>query len=215
MGSGMTNLGNAYPAPRPPLTKFVPVLFLFFGGYFCFHYPYFTFIYQYALFVLLLNLVTLLYDKNLLTAARLFTFQSRMREAGALAVVFGALVGVLFLISSLKKTPLMYGFYRASSPLSGGELMLVLLLVVIPFEEVFFRGYLQYHLSHLVGGKAGFACSSLLFGLFFVMAGGKWTFAVFLVAGFYFGYLYMRTSSVVFVAALRSFLVLLSGLLTF
>jgi len=211
----MTNLGNAYPAPRPPLAKFIPVLFLFAGGYFSFHHVYFSFIYQYALFVMLLILVTLFYDKNLLTSARLFVFASKRRELGFLAGGFAGLVIVLYLLARLKKVPLMYGFYRASSPLSGGEMLLVLLLIVIPFEEVFFRGYLQYHLSHLVGGKAGFACSSLLFGLFFVMAGGKWTFAVFLVAGFYFGYLYMRTSSVVFVAALRSFLVLLSGLLTF
>lgn len=211
----MTNLGNAYPAPRPPLSKFVPVLFLFLGGYFSFHHAYFSFIYQYALFILLLTLVTLFYDKNLLTAGRLFTLPVRMRETGVLAAVFGALVAALFFLAMLKKEPLMYGFYRASSPLSGGELMLVLLLVVIPFEEVFFRGYLQYHLSHLLGRTAGFVCASLLFGLFFVMAGGKWTLVVFLLAGFYFGYLYLRTSSVVLVAALRSLLVLLSGLFTF
>ncbi|RPI96342.1 MAG: CPBP family intramembrane metalloprotease [Spirochaetales bacterium] len=211
----MTNLGNAYPVPRPPLVKFVPVLFLFLGGYFCFHLAYFTFIYRYALFILLLTLVTLLYDKNLLTAARLFTLPSRRREMGLFAAACGVLVALLFLFSKLIKAPLMSGFYRASSPLSGGELMLVLLLVVIPFEEVFFRGYLQYHLSNLMGKKAGFICASLLFGLFFLMAGEKWTFVAFLAAGFYFGYLYLRTSSVVLVAALRSFLVLLSGLLTF
>ncbi|HSV97379.1 MAG TPA: type II CAAX endopeptidase family protein [Spirochaetota bacterium] len=211
----MTNLGNAYPTPRPPLVKFVPVLFFFLGGYFCFHHAYFTFIYQYALFILLLTLVTLLYDRNLLTAPRLFALPSRRREMGVLAAAFGVLVGVQFLLSKFIKAPLIYGFYGASSTLSGGEIMLVLLLVVIPFEEVFFRGYLQYHLSHMMGRKAGFVCSSLLFGLFFAMAGGKWTFAAFLLTGFFFGYLYLRTSSVVLVAALRSFLVLLSGLLTF
>jgi len=211
----MTNLGNAYPAPRPPLAKFIPVLFLFAGGYFSFHHVYFSFIYQYALFVMLLILVTLFYDKNLLTSARLFVFASKRRELGFLAGGFAGLVIVLYLLARLKKVPLMYGFYRASSPLSGGEMLLVLLLIVIPFEEVFFRGYLQYHLAHLMGRAAGYIGASLIFALFFVVSGGWWTFAVFLATGVYFGYAYLRTSSVVLVAALRCVLVLLAGLFTF
>jgi len=211
----MTNLGNAYPAPRPPLAKFIPVIFLFAGGYFSFHHACFSFIYQYALFVALLILLTLFFDRNLLTSARLFVFTLKRRELGFLAGGFAVLVIVLFLLARLKKTPLVYGFYRASSPLSGGELILVLLLVVIPFEEVFFRGYLQYHLGHLMGRAAGYIVASLIFALFFVLAGGWWTFAVFLATGVYLGYVYLRTSSVLLAAALRCVLVLLAGVLTF
>lgn len=211
----MTNMGNAYPAPRPPLAKFIPVLFLFAGGYFSFHHAYFSFIYQYALFVTLLILLTLFYDKNLLTSARLFVFTSKRRDLGFMAGGFAGLVVVLFLLARLKKVPLVYGFYRASSPLSGGELLLVLILIVIPFEEVFFRGYLQYHLGHLMGRAAGYVGASLIFALSFVSAGGWWTFAVFLATGMYLGYVYLRTSSVVLVAALRCMLALLAGVLTF
>ncbi|HNU91547.1 MAG TPA: CPBP family intramembrane metalloprotease [Spirochaetota bacterium] len=211
----MRNLGNVYPAPRPPLGKFIPVLFLFAGGYYSLHHAYFSFIYQYALFMVLLTLVTLFFDKNLLASARLFVIPAKRREMGVLAGFFAALVAALFLLARVKKGALLYGFYRASTPLSGGEPIVVLLLIVIPFEEVFFRGFLQYHLAHLMGRTMGFVCASLIFALFFGMAGGWWTFAVFFIAGLYFGYVYLRTASVVLAAVLRSVLVALAGLLTF
>lgn len=206
----MVKLDNPYPAPKPPLIIFTPVILLYVAGYLCFRYALFAFPYQYALTVLALILVAFLFDRDLLTSERIFNIRYGFPKKRIIVLgVAGALMLLLWLSSAfLFKRPVLYDFYCGLKPLSTMEFGLLLVFVVAPFEEVFFRAYLQKHLGDLLGKAGGYAAASLLYGLFFLLCGGAAVALYLFITGLFFGFLYMRSSSVPINIVLRSALMI-------
>ncbi len=206
----MVKLDNPYPVPKPPLIIFIPVILLYLAGYLCFRYSLFAFPYQYALTVLTLILVSFLFDRDLLTSERIFNFKYSFHKKKIIVLGSAGVLILLLWVSSgfLFKRPVLYDFYCGTTPLSAVELGLLLVFVVGPFEEIFFRAYLQKHMGDLLGKAGGYAAASLLYGLFFLLYGGTAVALYFFVTGLFFGFLYMMSSSVPINIVLRSALMI-------
>ncbi len=202
----MVRLDNPYPPPRPALVSFIPAVLLYIAGYLCFRYTVFALPYQYALTILVLILFAFLFDRDLLTSQRLFNVKYSFPKKRTIVLgAWGALTAVLWLASGfLFKRPVLSDFYGGSQTLPAVELGLILVCIVAPFEEIFFRAYLQHQLSDLLGRVGGYAAVSLLYGLFFLLCGGATVALYLFVTGLFFGFLYMGSSSAPINIALRS-----------
>lgn len=209
-GSFMVNLENTYPSPRPPLAKFTPLAIAYIAGYFCFRYEMFTFIYQYSLCIMVPALISYLYDRNLLTRKRIFEFKVPTKKRLILPASIAGFIFLMVLISKIiLHKELLYQFYSAGSSIQPLELSILLLIIIAPFEEIFFRGYLQHNLQNLAGNTFGPIIASLLYAVFFAFTNSGWLFIVFLLKGLCLCYLYVKCNSVFINGLIHAFFMLL------
>jgi len=89
-----------------------------------------------------------------------------------------------------------YGFKAGVSPL---RVIFLMGLVIGPGEELFWRGYLQRRFQGLWGGIPGFAAATALYALVHAGSGNPMLVLAAAVCGLFWGYLYLRTKSVLLV----------------
>lgn len=200
----MVSLNNPYPPIRPRPAAFIPMGLLFMLGYGVFTYNVFSFLYRYALMVALLVVAASMFDRELLSKARLATLPGRNVKWGVCLGLLAVTVALLFASAKLQSRPaLVLDFYRSGPIVSRAEPLVVVLLLIVPFEEIFFRAYGQLNLMNLLGRSPGLILASALYGLFFLLGGG-WVLAMkFTLLNLYFGYIYYRTGALPVVIAFR------------
>lgn len=89
-----------------------------------------------------------------------------------------------------------YGFKTGASPL---RVIFLMALVIGPGEELFWRGYLQRNFQDRCGGFGGFLLATALYTLVHVGSGNPMLVLAAAVCGLFWGYLYLRTKSVLLV----------------
>jgi len=206
----MVNLNNPYPPVRPRPAAFVPLLLLFALGYPVFHCAVFSFLYRYTLAMALLVFTASLFDRELLSKKRLLSLPGRKNGWAALLGTAAALTALLYGSTKLSSgATLVLDFYRPGPVISGAEQMALVLILIVPLEEVFFRAYGQLNFMNLLGRNAGLVLSSALYGLFFFFGGG-WVLALkFTALNLCLGLVYARTGSLSAAIAFRMALGLL------
>ncbi|MDT8393630.1 MAG: type II CAAX endopeptidase family protein [Bacteroidales bacterium] len=85
-----------------------------------------------------------------------------------------------------------YAFKQEASPL---RIALLMLLVIGPGEELFWRGYLQRRLGMKYGPMAGFVIASLLYTIVHIATGNSVLVLAAFVCGVFWGWLYMKYRS--------------------
>ncbi len=90
-----------------------------------------------------------------------------------------------------------YGFKASASTF---RVALLLALVIGPGEELFWRGYLQRHWQERLGSLRGFLGVSAFYALVHAASGNAMLILAAGVCGLFWGFLYMRTRSVLLVA---------------
>ncbi|MCK5077687.1 MAG: CPBP family intramembrane metalloprotease, partial [Calditrichia bacterium] len=86
-----------------------------------------------------------------------------------------------------------YSFKGTASPL---RIALLMLLIIGPGEELFWRAFVQRRLQTDFGKWKGFIIASLIYTLVHVASGNMMLVLAAGVCGFFWGYLYYRTNSV-------------------
>lgn len=115
----------------------------------------------------------------------------------ALAIVIAAALWVAFWVGD-KLSSMLFSFsrpevdaiYGLKSTVSPWVIGAVLLLIIGPAEEVFWRGYLQHHLTLRYGANIGFLLTTLCYTLVHIWAFNVMLLLSALVAGFAWGLLY-------------------------
>jgi membrane protease YdiL (CAAX protease family) len=87
-----------------------------------------------------------------------------------------------------------YAFKQEASP---WRIALLMLLIIGPGEELFWRGYLQRQLGYRMGDKAGFILATLLYTVVHLATGNTVLVLAALICGLFWGWLYMRYKSMV------------------
>jgi membrane protease YdiL (CAAX protease family) len=87
-----------------------------------------------------------------------------------------------------------YAFKQEAAPLRIGLLML---LVIGPGEELFWRGYLQRRLGQKIGKRGGFFLATALYTAIHLATGNMVLVLAALVCGLFWGWLYMRYKSMI------------------
>ena len=173
----------------------IPVLFLF--GYLAQQYSGFTYVYQYAISVVMTILISLLFDKDIVSISRIASRSGHPVERISVFLFPVVIVlSIYFIITYAFRTSLLYPAFSSHGRISGYELFPLMFLIVVPMTEIFFRGFLQRNLSGLMGDKAGFILSALVFAFFAWFSGSKLLIAVYFILGLYLGYLYYKYQSV-------------------
>ena len=83
---------------------------------------------------------------------------------------------------------------------SQGNLLwigLLLLFIIGPGEEIFWRGFIQTNFSQRLGGNKGYIISALIYGGVHIITGNFMLVIAALVCGFYWGWLYKKEKSLV------------------
>ena len=87
-----------------------------------------------------------------------------------------------------------YAFKQEASP---WRIALLMLLVIGPGEELFWRGYLQRQLGYRMGDKAGFVMATILYTVVHIATGNMVLVLAALICGLFWGWLYMRYKSMI------------------
>jgi membrane protease YdiL (CAAX protease family) len=89
-----------------------------------------------------------------------------------------------------------YGFKAGVSPL---RVIFLMSLVIGPGEELFWRGYLQRNFQDRWGGWKGFLAATAVYALVHAGSGNPMLVLAAAVCGLFWGYLYLRTKSILLV----------------
>ena len=92
---------------------------------------------------------------------------------------------------------LIYGFKEGASSL---RIALLMVFLIGPGEELFWRGYLQRSFQSRFGGTVGWLLTGTLYALVHAGSGNLMLVLAAAVCGFFWGYLYFRLRSVFLVA---------------
>jgi len=85
-----------------------------------------------------------------------------------------------------------YGFKGSAAPI---RIVLLMLLIIGPGEEIFWRGVLQRNLEKRMGKWSGFLIGTLIYTGVHVFTGNIMLIVAALVAGLFWGYMFMRYKS--------------------
>ncbi len=155
--------------------------------------------------IVILLILTAAIDRRQLAA---FAADIIDRPAGKISMGFLAAVGLyaVFFAGNLLARKILpfagagisqvYGFKTGASPL---RVIFFIALVIGPGEELFWRGYLQRNFQDRFGGFAGFLLATGLYALVHVASGNPMLVLAAAVCGLFWGYLYLRTKSVLLV----------------
>lgn len=87
--------------------------------------------------------------------------------------------------------------YSSKSESSLYLIGFLLLFIIGPCEEIYWRGFIQEHLSIKFGENKGYIISSLLYALVHVITGNFMLIIAALVCGLYWGWIYKKEKSLV------------------
>ncbi|MFC2107465.1 lysostaphin resistance A-like protein [Bacteroidota bacterium] len=85
-----------------------------------------------------------------------------------------------------------YGFKGSAAPI---RIVLLMLVIIGPGEEIFWRGVLQRNLEKRMGKWAGFIIGTIIYTGVHVFTGNVMLIVAALVAGLFWGYMFMRYKS--------------------
>lgn len=188
---------NQYAFNKPPARIFLSIPVLFLIGYLALRYSGFPYVYQYAISVVLTIGISLLFDKDIISINRIVSRSGHPVERLSVFLFPVVMVlGIYFIITYAFHTSLLYPAFSGHGRVSSLELFPLMIIIVVPMSEIFFRGFLQRNLSGLIGEKAGYIISALVFAFFAYYSGSKLIIAVYFFLGLYLGYLYYKYHSV-------------------
>ncbi len=151
-----------------------------------------------SLSILALVLFALLAKRDLLSLGRL---EPRHLAVG---VATFALLYLVFFLGNIvsgwilpfkdSQISMVYGNKAQASPLVIG---LLLLLVIGPGEELFWRGFVQTRFAQKFGPNRGYVLAAAVYGGVHLITGNFMLVLAALVCGFYWGYLYKRGGSLI------------------
>lgn len=88
------------------------------------------------------------------------------------------------------------GIYEFKGEASPFRILILMLLVIGPGEEIFWRGILQHRLMERLGPAVGFIVSTLLYTSVHILTGNFMLIMAALTAGIFWGWMYMRYRSI-------------------
>ena len=86
--------------------------------------------------------------------------------------------------------------YHFKGNASALRILILMMLVIGPGEELFWRGVLQHHLMEKFGPYPGYLLATLLYALVHVLTGNFMLIMAALVAGIFWGWMYLRFRSI-------------------
>ena len=205
----MVKLENPYKS-LSVLKLMIHVCILFLLGYLCFTLHIFSFLYQYAIAMMILILIASLLDRDLVSIGRILKVDFiALRWIPLIA----SAVAVFFILYLIIRTPeeitLIGDTFMRGGDISTTEYGIFMIFVLPIVEEVFFRGYLQYNLMHRIGTRAAYIVASFIYAIFFIFTKNIWILAIFLILGFYMGYIFLKNKSTLINIAIHSLFMLL------
>jgi uncharacterized protein len=156
------------------------------------------------------NLAVLLALTSALDRRQLILFAQDILERPAAKIGLGALAAAalyaVFFVGNIAARRILpfagsgiaqvYGFKTGVSPL---RVIFLMALVIGPGEELFWRGYLQRNFQELWGGWQGFLAATAVYALVHAGSGNPMLVLAAAVCGLFWGYLYLRTKSILLV----------------
>jgi membrane protease YdiL (CAAX protease family) len=86
--------------------------------------------------------------------------------------------------------------YSLKTSVSSVRIAILMVLIIGPGEELFWRGFLQRQLHHRFSAFKGFLITNLLYTMVHIPSGNPMLILAAMVCGFFWGWLYMRHQSV-------------------
>jgi CAAX protease family protein len=159
-----------------------------------------------SLDITLLCGLALALDRSLIAAVRDDARSGGAQKAALGLIAAAALYGVFLLgrVASTRLLPFAADDIRAVYVLKAGasplRIALLLAFMIGPGEELFWRGTLQRIWATRFGHIRGYLLATLLYALVHLATGNIMLIAAAAVGGLFWGYLYLRTSSVLLTA---------------
>lgn len=192
----MVKLDNPYALHRPSWKVFIPMLLLYPLLKWVIHYSYFSFLYQYSIALLILIIIAQYVDERLFTKDRIFSFDFPFeKKIFYLFVMIIVLIPIRNIAVQFTAIPQMLNFYQSTT--KSLESMLIMVAVIAPCEELFFRGFAQYNLSFFFGKYGGIVIAALLYSITGIAAHSLYLAVLFFIIGIVIGLIYSRVKSLV------------------
>ena len=192
----MVKLDNPYARYRPSWKIFIPMLLLYPLLKWVIHYSYFSFLYQYSIALLILIIIAQYVDESLFTKDRIFSFDFPFeKKLFYLFVMIVVLIPIRNIAVQFTTTPQLLNFYQGN--IKSLESMLIMVAIIAPCEELFFRGFAQYNLSFLFGKYGGIVIAALLYSIIGITAHSLYLAVLFFIIGIVIGLIYSRVKSLI------------------
>jgi membrane protease YdiL (CAAX protease family) len=192
----MVKLDNPYAMYRPSWKVFIPMLLLYPLLKWVIHYSYFSFLYQYSIAILILIIIAQYIDERLFTKDRIFSFDFPFeKKIFYLFVMIVVLIPIRNIAVQFTTTPQLLNFYQGN--IKSLESMLIMVAIIAPCEELFFRGFAQYNLSFLFGKYGGIVIAALLYSIIGITAHSLYLAVLFFIIGIVIGLIYSRVKSLI------------------
>lgn len=190
----MVKLDNPYAKYRPSWKVFIPMLLLYPLLKLVIHYSYFSFLYQYSIALLILTIIAQYVDESLFTKDRIFSFDIPFeKKIFYLFVMIVVLIPIRNIAVQFTTTTQLLNFYQGNIKLL--ESMLIMVVIIAPCEELFFRGFAQYNLSFFFGKYGGIVIAALLYSITGIAAQSMYLAVLFFSIGIIIGLIYSRVKS--------------------
>lgn len=192
----MVKLDNPYAKHRPSWKVCIPMLLLYPLLKWVIHYSYFSFLYQYSIALLILIIIAQYLDERLFTKDRIFSFDFPFeRKIFYLFVMIIVLIPIRNIAVQFTPTPQLLNFYQGN--IKTLESVLIMVAIIAPCEELFFRGFAQYNLSFFFGKYGGVVIAALLYSITGIAAHSLYLAVLFFIIGIVIGLIYSRVQSLV------------------
>lgn len=160
--------------------------------------------------MMILILIAFLFDRDLLSRDRILKVDFIALRWIPLIASAVAVFSILYIIiKTLENITLIEDLFRSGGNISDTEYVIFIILVLPIVEEIFFRGYLQFKLMHRLGTKAAYIVASIIYAIFFIFTKNIWILVIFLILGFYMGYIFLKNKSTLVNIAIHSLFMLL------
>lgn len=192
----MVKLDNPYAQYRPSWKVFIPMLLLYPLLKWVIHYSYFSFLYQYSIALLILIIISQYLDEKLFTKDRIFSFDFPFeKKIFYLFVMVVVLIPLRNIAIKFTSTPQLLNFYQGN--IKSLESILIMIAIIAPCEELFFRGFAQYNLSFFFGKFGGIIVAALLYSIIGIASHSLYLAVLFFMIGIIIGLIYSRVQSLV------------------
>ncbi len=206
----MVKLENPYEKRISLLQLAIHVCILLILGYLCFQLYIFSFLYQYSISMLILILTAYLFDRGLVSRDRVFKLDFITLKWIPLIIFTAVIFFMLYYITNtLRDITLIGDLFKKGGDISKAEFYIFMIFVIPTIDEIFFRGYLQYHLMNRIGIKAAYIVASLIYTLYFIFTQNIWIMLFFLILGLYMGYIFLKNKSIILNITLHALLMFL------
>jgi membrane protease YdiL (CAAX protease family) len=135
-------------------------------------------------------------DESLFTKDRIFSFDFPFeKKLFYLFVMIVVLIPIRNIAVQFTATPQLLNFYQGN--IKSLESMLIMVAIIAPCEELFFRGFAQYNLSFFFGKFGGIVIAALLYSITGIAAHSLYLAVLYFIIGIVIGLIYSRVKSLV------------------